>query len=114
MSFDAILGRLDQQAAVEAVYLAARYLSHGLNRTSFERQLRSDIKTPAQRGAIGAVHEIVAEVEQEYGRAIFALPAAERLRIVDRLDHILARVTGPGSLDEAKTTAALQALRQQA
>src|SRR3712207_1587117 len=61
---------LSRPVLVEVVYLAGRYLTHGLTKESFLRQLDSDVRTKHRDQSVGVVLDLIALIEKAEGSPI--------------------------------------------
>ena len=110
MDFAIYLNGLPRPVLVEVVYLAGRYLTHGLTKDIFLRQLESDVKTHHREQSTGVVLEIMSAIEKAEGDEIRMLPMAKRFGYASKLDDVLWNEIEPRT-DDAKADEALTALR---
>jgi hypothetical protein len=69
---------LSRPVLVEVIYLAGRYLSHGLTWDVFRRQLQSDVKTQHRRQSIDVVRALIGDIEKAEGTKILSLSKDKR------------------------------------
>ena len=80
---------LSRPVLVEVVYLAGRYLTHGLTQDVFLRQLESDVKTKHREQSVGVVLDVIAAIESAEGAPIRDLPMGKRFALAAELDDVL-------------------------
>jgi hypothetical protein len=80
---------LSRPVLVEVVYLAGRYLSHGLTWDVFRRQLQSDVKTQHRQRSADIVRALIGDIETAEGTEIRSLSGDKRLAYLSALDDLL-------------------------
>src|SRR4051794_18784024 len=96
VNFDHCLKDLSRPVLIETIYLAGRFLTHQLTWDRFQRQLQADVKTPHRDQSVGAVLDLVREIEREEGTTVASLPIGRRTAYLTELDSLLwRRVTVP-------------------
>lgn len=83
------LKKLSRPVRVEVVYLVGRYLTHGLKKDTFLRQLEADVRTRHREQSVGAVLDIIAGIERIEGAEISDLPMGTRFNYATNLDDAL-------------------------
>src|ERR1700751_3588309 len=110
VNFDHCLKDLSRPVLIETIYLAGRFLSHQLTWNGFQRQLQADVKTPHRDQSVGAVLDLVREIERTEGIDIASLPTGRRTAYLTELDKPLwGKVTVP--INGAEIENELTALR---
>jgi hypothetical protein len=89
MNFEKRLEGLPRPLLVEAVYLAGRYLTHGLTEDVFLRQLQSDVKTAYSDRSVKLVLELMSEIQTSEGVDIQKMPMSKRFALASELNDAL-------------------------
>lgn len=107
--FDVLKG-VPHEVGVGAVYLVARYLSHGLNREQFKRQLNIEVQPANRQQVLQAATTILKVIEEAEGCAVLELSLSKRLAYIEKLDALRSDMLGLYFADP-DVEKALEALR---
>lgn len=89
MDFRKRLKELSRPVMVESVYLAGRYLIHGLTRDLFLQQLEADVKTKYRDQSVDVVLGIIDSIEASTGAPVGELSMGRRFELATGLDDVL-------------------------
>lgn len=104
------LAGLSRPVLIEVVYLAARFLTHGLSAEVFRRQIEADSKTMHRDTSVPLVLSLMAAIQQAEGAEVAYLPMAVRAAYVSELDGAMWDEVAP-SIDSETASETLALLR---
>jgi len=85
---------------VEVVYLAGRYLRHGLTWDAFQRQLEADVQIPNRQRAVAIVRAVINDIETAEQTEIGSLSLEKRQTYLSSLNALLMEKTRASAVSD--------------